>query len=103
MCNSICDLFLQRKQFLNFSLQNGSISSSDCDHEAQKNSFSSGWHLLFRFADGDEIDYYAFLAGINWLEHPAPPVMPEDTLKVRKSRNYKANKARRKSQFSERQ
>lgn len=101
MCNV---LFLERKQFLNFSLQNGSISSSACDHEAQKkNSFSSGWHLLFRFADGDEIDYHAFLAGINWLEHPAPPVMPEDTLKVRKSSNYKANKARRKSQFSERQ
>ncbi|XP_014194781.1 EF-hand domain-containing family member C2 isoform X2 [Haplochromis burtoni] len=37
--------------------------------------------LLSKFADGDEIDYYAFLAGINWLEHPAPPVMPEDTLK----------------------
>ncbi|XP_040004665.1 EF-hand domain-containing family member C2 [Xiphias gladius] len=37
--------------------------------------------LLSKFADGDEIDYHAFLAGINWVEHPAPPVMPEDTLK----------------------
>ncbi|XP_057707390.1 EF-hand domain-containing family member C2 [Corythoichthys intestinalis] len=37
--------------------------------------------LLEKFADGDQIDYHAFLAGINWLEHPAPPVMPDDTLK----------------------
>ncbi|XP_047457110.1 EF-hand domain-containing family member C2 [Mugil cephalus] len=37
--------------------------------------------LLSKFADGDEINYHAFLAGINWLEHPAPPVMPEDILK----------------------
>ncbi|XP_054642272.1 EF-hand domain-containing family member C2 isoform X1 [Dunckerocampus dactyliophorus] len=37
--------------------------------------------LLHKFADGDQIDYNAFLAGINWLEHPAPPVMPDDTLK----------------------
>ncbi|GLD56572.1 EF-hand domain-containing family member C2 isoform X1 [Lates japonicus] len=37
--------------------------------------------LLSKFADGDEIDYHAFLAGINWVEYPAPPVMPEDTLK----------------------
>ncbi len=36
-----------------------------------------------RFADGDEIDYHAFLAGINWVDHRAPPVMPEDTLKVK--------------------
>uniref|UniRef100_A0A8C4HZ87 EF-hand domain-containing family member C2 n=1 Tax=Dicentrarchus labrax TaxID=13489 RepID=A0A8C4HZ87_DICLA len=38
--------------------------------------------LLSKFTDGDEIDYHAFLAGINWVEHPAPPVMPEDTLKL---------------------
>ncbi|XP_069568135.1 EF-hand domain-containing family member C2 isoform X1 [Brachyistius frenatus] len=38
--------------------------------------------LLSRFADGDEIDYRAFVAGINWLEHRAPPVMSEDILKV---------------------
>ncbi|XP_040913344.1 EF-hand domain-containing family member C2 [Toxotes jaculatrix] len=37
--------------------------------------------LLSKFADGDEIDYHALLAGINWLENPAPPVMPEDILK----------------------
>ncbi|XP_041663505.1 EF-hand domain-containing family member C2 [Cheilinus undulatus] len=37
--------------------------------------------LLCRFADGDQIDYHAFLAGLNWVEHPAPPVKPEDTLK----------------------
>nr|XP_046261036.1 EF-hand domain-containing family member C2 isoform X2 [Scatophagus argus] len=37
--------------------------------------------LLSKFSDGDEIDYHAFLAGINWAEHPAPPVMPKDTLK----------------------
>uniref|UniRef100_A0A673C7B2 EF-hand domain (C-terminal) containing 2 n=1 Tax=Sphaeramia orbicularis TaxID=375764 RepID=A0A673C7B2_9TELE len=34
-----------------------------------------------KFADGDEIDYHAFLAGINWVEHPAPPVTPDDILK----------------------
>ncbi|XP_059198699.1 EF-hand domain-containing family member C2 [Centropristis striata] len=37
--------------------------------------------LLSKFADGDEIDYHAFLAGINWTEHTVPPVMPEDILK----------------------
>ncbi|XP_077393798.1 EF-hand domain-containing family member C2 [Festucalex cinctus] len=37
--------------------------------------------LLHKFADGGQIDYHAFLAGINWLEHPAPPVMPDDILK----------------------
>uniref|UniRef100_A0A7N6AET4 EF-hand domain-containing family member C2 n=1 Tax=Anabas testudineus TaxID=64144 RepID=A0A7N6AET4_ANATE len=36
--------------------------------------------LLSKFADGDEIDYHAFLAGMNWVENPAPPVLPEDTL-----------------------
>lgn len=38
--------------------------------------------LLSQFADRDEIDYHAFLAGINWLENPAPPVMPEDAVKL---------------------
>ncbi|XP_041806902.1 EF-hand domain-containing family member C2 [Chelmon rostratus] len=37
--------------------------------------------LLSKFADGDQIDYSAFLAGINWAEHRTPPVMPEDTLR----------------------
>ncbi|XP_029314797.1 EF-hand domain-containing family member C2 [Cottoperca gobio] len=37
--------------------------------------------LLSKFAEGDEIDYHAFLAGINWVEHLALPVMPEDILK----------------------
>ncbi|KAK2840356.1 hypothetical protein Q5P01_014096 [Channa striata] len=38
--------------------------------------------LLSKFADGDEIDYSAFLAHINWAENPAPQVVvPEDTLK----------------------
>ncbi|XP_026151493.1 EF-hand domain-containing family member C2 isoform X2 [Mastacembelus armatus] len=37
--------------------------------------------LLSKFADGDEIDYHALLAGINWIERPAAPVLPEDTLK----------------------
>lgn len=39
--------------------------------------------FCWRFADGDDIDYHAFLAGINWLENPAPPTLPEDTLKVK--------------------
>ncbi|XP_041856758.1 EF-hand domain-containing family member C2 [Melanotaenia boesemani] len=37
--------------------------------------------LLSKFCDGDYIDYHAFIAGLNWLEHPAPPVMPEDILR----------------------
>ncbi|XP_074551236.1 EF-hand domain-containing family member C2 isoform X2 [Halichoeres trimaculatus] len=37
--------------------------------------------LLSRFSDGDNIDYNAFLAGINWFENPAPPIKPEDSLK----------------------
>ncbi|XP_034550046.1 EF-hand domain-containing family member C2 [Notolabrus celidotus] len=37
--------------------------------------------LLSRFSDGDKIDYNAFLAGINWVEYPAPPIKPEDSLK----------------------
>ncbi|KAM9709843.1 EF-hand domain-containing family member C2 [Menidia menidia] len=37
--------------------------------------------LLSKFADGEEIDYNAFIAGINWIENPTPPVMPEDNLK----------------------
>ncbi|XP_053295200.1 EF-hand domain-containing family member C2 [Pleuronectes platessa] len=37
--------------------------------------------LLSMFAAGDEIDYLAFMSGINWVEQPAPPVMPDDTLK----------------------
>lgn len=52
-----------------------------------------------RFADGDEVDYHAFLAGINWVEHPAPPVMPEDILKVRERNDcniYKKNNKSRK-------
>lgn len=43
--------------------------------------------MCCRYTDGDEIDYHAFLAGIDWLEHPAPPVLTTDTLKVRK-RNF---------------
>ncbi|XP_062258095.1 EF-hand domain-containing family member C2 [Platichthys flesus] len=38
--------------------------------------------LLSRFADGDEIDYLALMSGINWVEQPAPPAMPDDTLKL---------------------
>uniref|UniRef100_A0A8D3CM09 EF-hand domain-containing family member C2 n=1 Tax=Scophthalmus maximus TaxID=52904 RepID=A0A8D3CM09_SCOMX len=37
--------------------------------------------LLSKFADGDEMDYDAFLAGINWVEHPAPPIMADDGIK----------------------
>ncbi|XP_034429183.1 EF-hand domain-containing family member C2 [Hippoglossus hippoglossus] len=37
--------------------------------------------LLSSFADGDEIDYLALMSGINWVENPAPPVVPDDTLK----------------------
>ncbi|XP_076603763.1 EF-hand domain-containing family member C2 [Chaetodon auriga] len=37
--------------------------------------------LLSKFADGDQVDYSAFLAGITNTEHCAPPVMPEDSLK----------------------
>ncbi|KAM3861872.1 EF-hand domain-containing family member C2 [Diretmus argenteus] len=37
--------------------------------------------LLNKFTEAEEIDYHAFLAGINWRENPAPPVLPDDTLK----------------------
>lgn len=33
--------------------------------------------------ESGEIDYNAFLSGINWRENPTPPVLPEDVLKVR--------------------
>ncbi|XP_071340380.1 EF-hand domain-containing family member C2 isoform X2 [Trachinotus anak] len=49
--------------------------------------------LLSKFADGDEIDYHAFLAGINWLEHPAPPVMAEDILKFDVNARFDAGEA----------
>ncbi|XP_070694381.1 EF-hand domain-containing family member C2 [Pempheris klunzingeri] len=49
--------------------------------------------LLSKFADGDEIDYHAFLAGINWVEHPAPPVMPEDALKFDVNARFDARDA----------
>uniref|UniRef100_A0A3Q0T880 EF-hand domain-containing family member C2 n=1 Tax=Amphilophus citrinellus TaxID=61819 RepID=A0A3Q0T880_AMPCI len=48
-------------------------------HLPLSNSLLEG--LLSEFADGGEIDYHAFLAGINWVEHPTPPVMPKDILK----------------------
>ncbi|CAJ1078908.1 EF-hand domain-containing family member C2 [Xyrichtys novacula] len=38
-------------------------------------------NLLSRYSDGDEIDYHAFLTGLNWLENQGPEVMPEDTVK----------------------
>ncbi|XP_046903814.1 EF-hand domain-containing family member C2 isoform X1 [Hypomesus transpacificus] len=37
--------------------------------------------LFNKFETGDEIDYHAFLAGINWRENPAPPILPDDALK----------------------
>ncbi|XP_061580290.1 EF-hand domain-containing family member C2 [Cololabis saira] len=37
--------------------------------------------LLSKFADEDKIDYNAFHAGINWEDHCAPQVMPEDVLR----------------------
>ncbi|XP_063070082.1 EF-hand domain-containing family member C2 [Engraulis encrasicolus] len=38
--------------------------------------------LLARYEkESGEIDYNAFLSGINWRENPTPPVLPEDVLK----------------------
>ncbi|XP_011487801.1 EF-hand domain-containing family member C2 isoform X2 [Oryzias latipes] len=37
--------------------------------------------LLTKFEGADGIDYQAFLAGINWVEHPASPVKYEDILR----------------------
>ncbi|XP_032422797.1 EF-hand domain-containing family member C2 isoform X1 [Xiphophorus hellerii] len=37
--------------------------------------------LLTEYTDGGGIDYHAFVAGLNWLEHPAPAVMADDILK----------------------
>ena len=51
-------------------------------------------YVFCRFADGDEIDYHAFLAGINWVEQIAPPVLPEDTLKVRQRNNSSVHGAK---------
>lgn len=53
--------------------------------------------MFFRFSDGDNIDYNAFLAGINWFDNPAPPIKPEDTLQVRKkhNRNIKSESSRK--------
>ncbi|XP_062389412.1 EF-hand domain-containing family member C2 [Sardina pilchardus] len=31
--------------------------------------------------ESGEIDYHAFLSGINWRENPTPPVLPDDMLK----------------------
>ncbi|KAM9851213.1 EF-hand domain-containing family member C2 [Aulostomus maculatus] len=47
--------------------------------------------LLSKFADGDEIDYHAFLAGIDWLEHSAPPVISADTLKFDVKSRFEAS------------
>ncbi|KAE8299783.1 EF-hand domain-containing family member C2 [Larimichthys crocea] len=49
--------------------------------------------LLSKFADGDDIDYHAFLAGINWIEHPAPSVVPEDTFKFEMDARFDAGGA----------
>ncbi|KAM9342044.1 EF-hand domain-containing family member C2 [Pholidichthys leucotaenia] len=49
--------------------------------------------LLSKFAVRDEVDYHAFLAGINWEEHPAPPVMPEDVLKFDVNVKFHAGEA----------
>ncbi|XP_061679730.1 EF-hand domain-containing family member C2, partial [Syngnathoides biaculeatus] len=38
-------------------------------------------HLLRSFADGERLDYGAFLSAVDWLERPAPPATPDDILK----------------------
>lgn len=48
-----------------------------------------------RFADGDEIEYNPFLAGINWEKDPAPPVTPEDILRVSEKDDSNSYKTRR--------
>ncbi|XP_072253820.1 EF-hand domain-containing family member C2 [Leuresthes tenuis] len=53
--------------------------------------------LLSKFADGDEIDYHAFLAGVNWVEHPTPPVMPEDNLRFEVNTRFDGGGAARKN------
>lgn len=57
-------------------------------------------HVCCRFADGDEVDYHAFLAGINWVEHLAPPVMPEDILKVRERKKNKGSREVRRGKLT---
>ncbi|XP_034144941.1 EF-hand domain-containing family member C2 isoform X2 [Esox lucius] len=38
--------------------------------------------LIHKFAAGSEdLDYHAFLAGINWRVDPTPPILPDDVLK----------------------
>ncbi|XP_014861564.1 PREDICTED: EF-hand domain-containing family member C2 [Poecilia mexicana] len=44
--------------------------------------------LLTEYADGGGIDYHGFVAGLNWLEHPAPAVMTDDILKYEVSARF---------------
>ncbi|KAM6985038.1 EF-hand domain-containing family member C2 [Aplochiton taeniatus] len=37
--------------------------------------------LLNKFTTEEEIDYHAFVAGLNWRENPAPPVAPDNAVK----------------------
>ncbi|XP_071380863.1 EF-hand domain-containing family member C2 [Centroberyx affinis] len=47
--------------------------------------------LLNKFTEGEDIDYHALLAGINWRENPAPPVLPDDTLKFDVNWSFEAS------------
>ncbi|XP_075960506.1 EF-hand domain-containing family member C2 [Anarhichas minor] len=88
--------FLKKKPFEEFPDLDKAFTSRDLQKTGrlstkETRTICKGFHLplpekllgglLSKFADGDEIDYHAFLAGINWIEHLAPTVMPEDTLK----------------------
>ncbi|KAF6719515.1 EF-hand domain-containing family member C2 [Oryzias melastigma] len=53
--------------------------------------------LLTKFEDADGIDYQAFLAGLNWVEHPASPVKYEDILRFEVNARVDAGEAVRRN------
>ncbi|KAF3843665.1 hypothetical protein F7725_002514 [Dissostichus mawsoni] len=82
--------------FIPYESFRGLMSGLDCvlsDHEVlvlarcfsqseqQEADVGRGVSPLKRFADGDQIDFHAFLTGIDWVENAAPRVMPDDILK----------------------
>ncbi|XP_034042598.1 EF-hand domain-containing family member C2 [Thalassophryne amazonica] len=66
-------------------LRTGRLSSKACRTICKAFQLPLPENLLTRLLDGytevDEVDYNAFLGGINWAENPALPVLADDALK----------------------
>ncbi|XP_029112636.1 EF-hand domain-containing family member C2 [Scleropages formosus] len=89
---------LSRKHFENFPEMSGAFAHEDRDRSGRLNSkvvrtVCKAFKLplpdellltiLNRFkTETDEMDYHAFLSGINWRENPAPLVPPDNTVQV---------------------